>query len=162
MNMLQRFQRYLDQHGIRYSHSIHSPAYTAVEVASAECMPARGLAKVVVYFGDRGYGMLVLPADCIVDFGAVRRLPGLASARLAAESELVELFPDCELGTMPPLGNLFQMPVLLDVSIGTAEFMAFNAGTHQDVIHMKVSDFLNLVNPLVAEFAQSASAAMVG
>ena len=153
MNMLKRCFSYLEQHGVRYSHSIHPPAYTAREVASAERMAIHGLAKIVVYFGDNGCGMLVLPADCIVDFAEVRRLLGLTEIRLAAESELTKLFPDCEVGAMPPFGNLFEMPVLVDQNIATAEFMAFNAGTHHDVIHMSVADFQNLVNPLVAAFA---------
>jgi Ala-tRNA(Pro) deacylase len=158
MNMLQRSQKYLKQNGIRYAHSIHAPAYTAREVASAERMPLHGLAKVVVYSGDNGYGMLVLPADFIVDLAEVRRLLGLSEVRLAAEAELNGLFPECEVGAMPPFGNLFQMPVLVDESLATAEFMAFNAGTHQDVIHMSVADFHDLVNPLVAAFAVKAPA----
>ena len=156
MNILHRCQRYLKQHGIRYSHSIHSPAYTARETALAERMPTHGLAKVVVYAGDNGYGMLVLPADYMADLREVCRLLGLNEVRLATESELAKLFPNCEIGAMPPFGNLFQMPVLVDEGIATAPFMAFNAGTHRDVIHMSVSDFHDLVNPLVAAFAVKA------
>jgi Ala-tRNA(Pro) deacylase len=54
---------------------------------------------------------------------------------------------------MPPLANFFDMPLLMDERIATADFMAFNAGTHRDVIHMSVADFHKLVNPLVASFA---------
>lgn len=153
MNMLQRCERHLKQHGIRYVHSIHSAARTARAVASAEPMRAHAFAKVVIYLGAHGNGMLVLPADYIVDFGEVRRLLGLREVRLASEAELSALFPDCELGAMPPFGNLLDMPVLIDESLAGAEFMAFNAGTHRDVIHMSVADFHILVNPLVAGFA---------
>ena len=153
MNTLQRCQKYLKQNGVRYAHSIHSPAYTAREVATAECMPAHAFAKVVVYSGDNGFGMLVLPADYAVEFAEVRRLLGLAEVRLAKEAELIELFPDCEAGAMPPFGNLFKMPVLVDEALAAAQFMTFTAGTHQDVIRMSVADFHRLVNPLVAAFA---------
>jgi Ala-tRNA(Pro) deacylase len=95
MNTLRRCQRYLKQNGIRYAHSIHPPAYTACEVASAECMPLHDLTKVVVYSGDNGYGTLVLPADHVADLGEVRRLLGLTEVRLATESELIEVFSDC-------------------------------------------------------------------
>lgn len=159
MTMLQRCQRYLKQHDVRYAHSIHAPAFTAREIASAERVPAHEMTKVVVYFGDNGYGMLVLPADCIVDFAEVRRLLGLGEIRLAAEAELLGLFPECEVGAMPPFGNLFQMPVLVDEAIAISEFIAFNAGTHQDVIRMSFADFGRLVNPLVAAFAVKAPAA---
>jgi Ala-tRNA(Pro) deacylase len=154
--MLQRCQKYLKQHGIRFSHSIHTPAFTARQTASAERMPAHNLAKTVVYIGDNGAGMLVLPADCVAELSEVRRLLGFSGIRLATEAELAELFPGCELGAMPPFGNLFDMPVLMDESIAVAEFMGFNAGTHQDVIHMAVADFHKLVNPLVATFTARA------
>jgi Ala-tRNA(Pro) deacylase len=153
MNILQRCQRTLNQHGVRYSHSVHSPAFTARGLASAECMPVHGVAKVVVYFGSNGYGLLVLPGDCIVDFTEVRRLLGLTEIRLAEETDLLGLFPDCELGAMPPFGNLIEMPVLVDERLLAEEFIAFNAGTHRDVIHMSTGDFRTIVNPLVAAFA---------
>jgi len=154
MTMLNRSLAYLKQNGIRYSHSVHPPAYTARDVASADRMPAHNLVKTVVYRGDNGYGMLLLPADYVVDFGEVLRLLGLIEVRLATELELQALFPECEVGAMPPFGNLFNMPVLVDEAIASAEFIAFNAGTHRDVIHMSGTDFHRLVKPLVALFAR--------
>jgi Ala-tRNA(Pro) deacylase len=153
MNMLRRCLDYLDRNHIAYSHSIHPPAFTALEVAAADRIPAYTLAKTVVYFGDTGYGMAVVPADRTVDFAEVRRLMGLSFIRLATEVELVDLFPTCEVGAMPPLGNLFGLPVLVDVSIEAQEFIAFTAGTHRDVIRMSFSDFAKQVNPLIADFA---------
>ena len=73
--------------------------------------------------------------------------------RLGTEAELIELFPDSELGAMPPFGNLVQMPVLIDEGLAAAGFIAFNAGTHRDVIHMSFEDFVTLANPLIARFA---------
>jgi Ala-tRNA(Pro) deacylase len=160
MNTLRRCTSFLKQHGIRYSHSIHAPAYTAREVAAADRMPVHSVAKTVIYASDNGNGMLVLPADSIVDFGEVRRLLGLTAIGLTPESELAALFPDCELGAMPPFGNLFDMPVLMDEKLAATEFMAFTAGTHRDVIHMSVADFHKLVNPLVASFAVEEPAAI--
>jgi Ala-tRNA(Pro) deacylase len=151
--MLKRCLGYLKQNGIRYSHSIHSPAYTARDVASAERMPAHNLVKTVVYSGDNGYGMLLVAADYIVDLDEVCRLLGLREIRLATEAELKALFPGCEVGAMAPFGDLVNMPVLVDENIAGARFIAFNAGTHRDVIHMSGADFHNLVNPLVASFA---------
>ncbi|MGD1096178.1 MAG: YbaK/EbsC family protein [Bryobacteraceae bacterium] len=153
MKMMKRCIAYLKKNGIRYSHSIHPPAYTAREVASAERMPAHNLIKTVIYFGDNGYGMLALPSDYVADFGEVRRLLGLTEIRLATEAEIAALFPDGEVGAMPPFGNWFNMPVLMDESIAGVEFMGFSAGTHRDVIHMSLADYHRLVNPLVAAFA---------
>jgi|SRR5579872_5965519 len=153
MSMLKRCITCLKQSGIRYAHSTHSAAERAREVADAERMPAHNLAKTIVYSGDNGYGMLVMPADCVADLNEVTRLLGIKEIRLAAEAELSKLFPECEIGAMPPLGNLFQMPVLMDEALATGEFIAFNAGTHRDAIHMSVADYHTLVNPLVASFA---------
>ena len=153
MNMLRRCLDYLDQNHIAYSHSIHPPAFTALEVAAADRIPAYSLAKTVVYFGDTGYGMAVVPADRHVDFAEVRRLMGLHSIRLATEVELIDLFPTCEVGAMPPLGNLFGLPVLVDVNVEAQEFIAFTAGTHRDVIRMSFADFAKHVKPLISLFA---------
>jgi len=156
MNMLEMCLNHLREHRILFSHSIHPPAFTARGVAAAEGISAHEISKVVVYFGDADYGMLVLPADTMVDFTEVRRLMGLGHARLATETELREMFPECETGAMPPFGDMFEMPVLVDESIETDGYIAFNAGTHRDVIHMKFADFRKLVNPLIARFAGAA------
>jgi Ala-tRNA(Pro) deacylase len=150
---LKRCVNYLDLIAIPYSHSVHAPAYTALDVAAADRLPARNLAKTVLYRGDNGYGLLVLRADYVVDFAEVLRLLGLKEIRLATEAELAQLFPDSELGAMPPIGNSVEMPVLIDEGLAAAEFIAFNAGTHQDVIHMSFEDFVAVVNPLIAQFA---------
>ena len=160
MTMLDRCVAYLKENHIRYAHSIHSPGVTAREVAANERMPAHNLAKTVVYVGDCGYGMAILPADCVVDFMEVCRLLGLSEFRLATERELAALFPGCEIGAMPPFGNFFNMPVLMDESLAACEFMAFTAGTHRDALHMSVADFHHLVNPLVASFAVRAPTAL--
>ena len=152
MKTLQRCLDYLERNHIVYSHSIHTPAYTARDIASAERMPVHDVAKLVVYSGDNGYGIVMLAGDCVVDFAEVRRLMGLKHVRLATEAELAELFPDSELGAMPPLANNAEMPILVDEGVASKEFFAFNAGTHRDVIHMSFADFRRLVNPLIADF----------
>jgi len=106
MNALTRCCEYLESNHIQYARWIHPPAYSAREVASSAEIPAHSVAKTVIYCGDNGYGMLLVPADSTIDFTEVRRLLGLSEIRLAAEAELAKLFPDSELGAMPPLGNL--------------------------------------------------------
>jgi Ala-tRNA(Pro) deacylase len=151
MTALNRCREYLEMNGVAYAHSIHSPAYTAREVAAAAHMPARNLAKTVIYFGDNGYGMLLIPADCVIDLPEVLRLLGLSQIRLATEAEMAKIFPDSEIGAMPPVPT--EMPVLVDTELADSEFIVFNAGTHRDLIGMSFEDFRRLVNPLVASFA---------
>jgi Ala-tRNA(Pro) deacylase len=152
--MLPGLRTLLEQQQVGYTHHVHPTAYTAREVAQAEQMPLREVAKVVVYFGDNGYGMAVLPADFVVDLAELKTALDLSRARLATEKELSELFPDCELGAMPPFGSLFGMPVFVDSSLGRQDVIAFNAGTHRDVVHMKYRDFERISQPRVVHFAR--------
>jgi Ala-tRNA(Pro) deacylase len=147
MAMLERLQEYLDQNRVTYTHTAHPLAYTAREVAAAEHLPAREVAKAVIFLGDNGYRMAVLPANRLLDFQELRTVLGFTHARLATEQELAQLFPDCELGAMPPFGNLYGIPVYLDSSLLDDEMIAFNAGTHRDVIHMRIMDFRRLTEP---------------
>ena len=157
MELLKRLRLFLDENRAEYTHTVHPLAYTAREVASAEHLPSREVAKTVVVFGDEGYHMIVVPASRFVDFQEVRLTLGLTHARLATEQEIGQLFPDCELGAMPPMGNLYNMPVYLDSSLAAEETIAFNGGTHFDVIHMRTDDFRNLVHPMVISLAREAA-----
>src|SRR5574341_1513021 len=96
--MLERLVKYLDQQGVEYTHTSHPIAYTAREVASAEHIAERDVAKTIVFLSDQGYGMAVLCADCLVDLEQLRMALGLTRLRLATEKELADLFADCELG----------------------------------------------------------------
>jgi Ala-tRNA(Pro) deacylase len=156
MAIIERLRVFLDENRAEYTHTIHPLAYTAREVAAAEHLPAREVAKTVVVFGDDGYHMLVVPASKLVDFQEVRYTLGLGHARLATESEVGVLFPDCELGAMPPLGNLYGIPVYLDSTMASEETITFNGGTHRDVIHMHTDEFRALVHPMVISLAREA------
>lgn len=157
MTILNRWIEYLDSSGVPYSHSVHPPAQTALETAEAERIPPHDLAKPVVYACDTGFGMAVVAADELVDLLEIGRLFGIGHIRLANESELAELFPDCELGAMPPFGQLYEMPVLLDAGIADKEFIAFTIGTHRDVVRMSVADFKKLVQPLTGSITANRS-----
>jgi Ala-tRNA(Pro) deacylase len=154
MSTLHNCLNYLDLHGVRYTHTTHPPAYAAEEVAAAEHMPARRMAKTVVFHDGDGYSMVVVPADSYVDVEQVRAAIGVPDICVAKEIDLRLLFPSAELGAMPPLGSLFGLPVYLDRAVANQEFMAFNAGTHRDSIHMRSADFQRLVRPVVGNFAE--------
>jgi Ala-tRNA(Pro) deacylase len=153
MPIVERLQDMLERNQVRFTHTIHPEAYRAVEVARAEHIPPHKVAKTIVFHGDQGYGMAVLPADFLVDLQELRYMLGLSHLRLATEEELAELFPDCELGAMPPFGNLYNMPVYADSSLADEETIAYNAGTHRDVVHMKYADFKELVKPGIVTFS---------
>ena len=157
MPLVEKLRNFLEANHAAYTHTVHPTAFTAREVASAEHLPAREVAKTVVVFGDNVYHMMVVPATRLVDFQEVRLTLGLTHARLATEEELGKLFPDCELGAMPPIGSLYDMPVYLDSSLAAEDTLAFNGGTHQDVVQMKTADFRRLFHPLVVPLAREAA-----
>ena len=154
MPLLEKLRNFLEANHTAYTHTVHPTAFTAREVASAEHLPAREVAKTVVVFGDDGYRMMVVPATRLVDFQEVRLTLGLTHARLATEEEIGKLFPDCELGAMPPVGSLYDLPVYLDSSLAGEEIVAFNAGTHHDVVQMRTAEYRALVHPTIASLAR--------
>ncbi|MBI5085963.1 MAG: YbaK/EbsC family protein [Acidobacteria bacterium] len=158
MKTIDRLIALLEMREISYRHDQHPLAYTARETARVDHLPPRSFAKVVVVHAEDGYAMTVLPADRIVDLDELRAAFGSRHLRLATENELQELFPECELGAMPPLGNglLFEMPVWVDGLLMAEETISFNAGTHRDVVHMNTEDWEQLVRPSVLAFAHAA------
>lgn len=152
MSVIDLWLEYLDRKQVRYSHSAHPPAQTARATADAERVRADEFAKTVVYLGSAGFGIAVVPADQFVDLVKVSRVLGLAYIGLASETELAKLFPDCELGAMPPFGDACDLPVIMDAGIA-GDFIAFTIGTHRDAVRMSFADFQRLAKPTVASIA---------
>ena len=155
MTTLQACLRYLDANEVRYTHTSHPLAHTAQEVALAEFMPAHRVAKIVVFQNaDDNYLLVAVPADAYVDLELVRTAIGLRTIRPARESEISSLFPQAEVCTMPPLTALAHLPIYLDRELADQEFIALPAGTHRDLIHMRVTDFLRLTKPIIGSFSR--------
>ncbi|MDR3703055.1 MAG: YbaK/EbsC family protein [Candidatus Sulfopaludibacter sp.] len=151
----QKLRSVLEANHLAFTQTTHTAAFTAREVASVEHLPAREVAKTVVLFGDGGFRMIVIPANKLVDFQEVRLALGLSHVRLATEEELSKLFPDCELGAMPAVGNMYDLPVYLDSSLAAEPEIVFNAGTHREAIHMRTADYRRLVSPTVVSLARA-------
>ena len=145
-------KEYLDSHGIRYISIRHSLAYTAQEVAASAHVLGRDFAKTVIVTSDEGLAMVVLPASRRLVLSDLREMMITDHVRLASEAEFKAVFPDCELGAMPPFGNLYGMPVYVAASLAEETEIAFNAGTHTEAIMMDYADFDGLVRPVVLDF----------
>ena len=153
-----RLRDFLETEKVRYEHEVHRTAYTAQEVAAEEHVPGKMFAKTVVVKVDDGIALAVLPATARTNFGRLKSALGAREVRLATELEFTGLFPDCEVGAMPPFGNLYGVPVYVDASLAQDEEIIFNAGTHQDTIRMKYADFERLALPKVFAFALARAA----
>lgn len=150
---LRKLREFLDQNGVKYVTLIHSPAYTAQEIAAAAHVPGKELAKTVVVRLDGRLAMAVLPASYRVDFGRLRKAAGAKNAELASKEDFQNTFPGCEIGAMPPFGNLYGLDVYVADVLAEDEKIAFNAGSHTELVQLAYRDFERLVKPKVAAFA---------
>ncbi len=146
----------LRANGIDFDYIEHPKAYAAGDVAHKAGIPERAFAKTVMVRLDGLMAMAVLPAAFKVNFNLLREAAGAQTISLALEREFASRFPDCELGAMPPFGNLYGLKVYVDGSLAENETVAFNAGTHREVITMAWDDYETLVTPSMARFAYQA------
>jgi len=153
MSIATRVKDYLEQNKVPYSHCTHRLAYTAQEVAAAQHVPGREMAKTIILKTDSHFGMLVLPAVMKIDMKTLRDELPFVHLELATEKEFAELFPDSELGAMAPFGNLYGLPVYVDKSLAEDAEIVFNAGTHVDTIRIKFADFSRLTQPVIVDAA---------
>jgi len=153
-----KLKAFLDANNVKYTTIAHSTAYTAQEIAELAHIKGRKLAKTVVIKVNGGMAMAVLPAHRQVNLLLLAAAAGAKTASLAAEAEFRDLFPGCEAGAMPPFGNLYGMPVYVDESLTKDTEIAFNAGTHNELIRLAYQDFARLVHPQVVGFAATAAA----
>jgi Ala-tRNA(Pro) deacylase len=146
--------QFLDSQKIKYVLIKHSPAFTAQEIAASAHIPGKELAKTVMVKMDGIMAMAVLPASYRIDFGALKKVSGAKKVELASEDEFQRLFPECEIGAMPPFGNLYDMPVYVANPLPEDEEIAFNAGSHAELMKLHYADFQKLVKPEVGDFAE--------
>ena len=142
----------LDRNRVRYALIRHSPAYTSAEIAESAHVPGRELAKAVVMKIDGRLAIAVLPATDVVHAEALRKAVGARKVTIAAESDFEARFPDCEVGAMPPFGNLFGMETFVSPRLTADEQICFNAGTHAELIRMPYTDFARLAEPVELAF----------
>lgn len=140
-------KEFLDENDIKYISTMHSMAFTAVEVAKSVHIPSRELAKTVIINVDGEMAMAVVPANYKVNLDILRQTLDTQKIELADESDFTPRFKDCEVGAMPPFGCLYDMDVYVAESLSEDEKIAFNAGSHLEVIQMDYKDYENLVKP---------------
>lgn len=153
---VKQLKDFLDKNNVRYQTISHSTAYTAQQIAATAHIPGKELAKtVMVKIGDR-MAMTVLPASYKIDFDLLKEVVGGARVELATEREFKDLFPECEIGAMPPFGNLYDMDVYVAESLLEDDEISFNAGSHTELIRLAMTDYARLVKPKVLRFSAKA------
>ena len=149
---IQKLKTFLDENGVKYTLIHHSRAFTAQEIAELTHIPGKELAKTVMVMIAGEVAMAVVPASHLVDFKCLSDVAGIM-VELADEGDFVELFPNCDVGAMPPFGNLYDMPVYVSEPLVGDEFIAFSAGSHAEVMRLQYAEFERLVNPILGRFS---------
>ena len=148
-----RLKKFLDDHLVGFDVVQHDPAFTAQELAARMHVPGREFVKVVVVKLNGSYALAALPAHRRIDLRALARAAGVRKCSLATENEFQQLFLDCEVGAMPPFGNLYNLPTYVDQEVAYNEVIVINAGTHAEAIRVRFNDLKRLVHPRVGRFA---------
>ena len=148
-----KLKTFLDENKVKYVSVQHSSAFTAQEIAAIAHIPGKDLAKTVIIKINGKMAMAILPASYKVSFDNLKETLEVTEARLAYEQEFIDKFPDCEVGAMPPFGNIYGMEVYVAESLAEEEEIAFNACSHTELIKMKYSDFEKLVKPKRIKFS---------
>ena len=149
---VKKLKEFLDANHVKYVSITHSKAYTAQEVAASAHVPGKALAKVVILELDGEMAMAVLPANRKVVLQDLREITGSDKVKFVEEDRFKDRFPDCEIGAMPPFGNLYGMTVYAAESLAENGEIAFNAGSHEEIIKLSFGDFQRLVQPRVIAF----------
>jgi Ala-tRNA(Pro) deacylase len=150
---VKKLKEFLDSSGVKYVTINHSPAYTAQEIAASAHVRGNELAKTVMVTLDGKMAMAVLPASRKVSTDLLRDTMGTENVQLASERAFSDMFPGCEIGAMPPFGNLYGIDVYVSPLLAEDEEIAFNAGSHTELIRLAYKDFERLVKPKIVALA---------
>ena len=146
-------KKFLDANKVKYVIIQHSPAYTAQEIAASAHISGKELAKTVMIKIDGKLAMAVLPASYKISFDQLKEALDVDDVKLAQEQEFMNKFPDCEVGAMPPFGNLYELDVYVAESLSEDEEIAFNACSHTELIKMRFDDYEKLTKPVQLRFS---------
>jgi len=154
-----RIRDFLDSEDVSYEELHHATAFTGQEVAHTLHLSGKRCAKTVVLKGDERLAMAVLPASHRLNLQDLRSVLEVDHLEMLDEEAISKLFPDCQPGAIPPLGRLYGIEVWVDQAVCDSEHIVFCAGSHEDCIRMKYSDFAKLIQPRVSRFSEIQAAA---
>ncbi|WP_431321259.1 aminoacyl-tRNA deacylase [Rhizobium sp. YTU87027] len=144
MTIARKLQDYIDGEGIPYETLDHHRTATTSQSAQAAHVPGSRLAKSVVVHHEMGYVLAVVPSTHRIELSTLQDVMNKRLG-LASEDEVSSLFADCDIGAVPPIGSAYNVPVILDESLGTASDVYFEGGDHRTLVHMSGLSFRNLM-----------------
>jgi len=154
MPILTKLKERLDEAKVPYEIFVHPLAYTSQEIAAKQHVPGAQIAKVVMLDVDGTLVMGVIAGNHKISIDAARSSLGVSRVRLATEDEFTPCFPGCEIGAMPPFGNLFGVQVIVDPALEKDKYIYFNAGNHVQTVRLAYQDFAALVKPRISRLVE--------
>lgn len=145
---------FLEHRNVRYRCYNHRPTYTAEATAHALHLPDDVVAKTVLLRADGQLVLAVLPASEAIDLTRFATLTGTRKVALASEQDMASVAPLCDPGCLPPVGNLYGLPVYVDASLAADDVIAIDSGTHTESVCMTYADFETMVQPRVMQFSR--------
>ncbi len=144
MPVAQTLRNYLSSHGVDYEIVRHQHTGSSMETAEAAHIPGERLAKAVLVEDDNGYLMVIVPSTHHVDLGVLHKTFERPLG-LATEAELTKLFPDCEPGAMPALGQAYGIATVWDSALANEPEIYLEGGDHELVIRVSGERFRQLL-----------------
>lgn len=145
--------KFLEKSGVQYELREHKPAFTAQRMAAVEHEPGKFVAKPVIVKADGNILMCVLSANHKIDLQALKNSLGAKSVELASEADIVGVCSDCELGAEAPIGNLYDLPTIMDKALEKDDHIVFQAGAHDKAVKISMADYKKLAKPKILEFS---------
>ncbi len=158
---VQRLKEFLDKNNIKYVVISHSRAFTAAAIGAITHIPGKEIAKTVMVKLDGKLAMAVVPGSRSVDLNGLKTAVPAQTATIVPEPEFSDSFPDCEVGAMPPFGMLYELPVYVDEMLTRDEEIAFNAGSHRELVRMSYKDYERLVRPKIVNIVRKTASEML-
>lgn len=153
MNVLDELRKLLDGHKIQYKCFTHEPVHTSEEAAKVRGVPLESGAKALVLRSEGKFLMVVIAGDKKIDLKKVKEVIKSKRLSLATPEEALQV-THCTIGSIPPFGNLFGIPVYIDISLTKSPIINFSAGRHDTSIAMSIADYQKVVKPVLVDVAQ--------
>jgi Ala-tRNA(Pro) deacylase len=145
----QKLEQFLQSNHVPFRTLEHPYAMTAQATAARANVDEHEMAKIVMVWLDDRLAMAVVPSNELLDLARLREASGARAVSIASEADFKHRFAECEVGAMPPFGNLYGMDVYADDGLAKDEHIAFNAGSHRELVSMEWRDYERLVRPRV-------------
>jgi Ala-tRNA(Pro) deacylase len=150
---VRKLEEFLKTHNITYEKITHSQVFTAQETAAVAHVSGKELAKTVILKIDGKMTMAVLQACYKVNFDLLKAATGANEVELAKEEEFKDMLPECEIGAIPPFGNIYGFEVFVEQSLAKNEKISFNAGSHTELFRLSYKDLERHLKPKVMKFS---------